>query len=50
MRWRCVKWLADGRITLREDRVDGLENAPAALAGVLDGQNFGKRVVKVSAG
>lgn len=44
------QWLADGRITLREDRVDGLENAPAALAGVLDGQNFGKRVVKVSAG
>lgn len=44
------QWLAEGKITLREDRVDGLENAPAALAGVLDGQNFGKRVVKVSAG
>lgn len=42
------RWLADGSITLREDRVEGLENAPAALAGVLDGQNFGKRVVRVS--
>jgi NADPH-dependent curcumin reductase CurA len=42
-------WLAEGKITLREDRVQGLENAPAALAGLLDGQNFGKRVVMVAA-
>jgi NADPH-dependent curcumin reductase CurA len=36
-----------GRIRLREDMVDGLENAPQALAGLLQGRNFGKLVVKV---
>lgn len=40
-------WLRDGRITLREDRVDGLENAPAAFIGMLEGRNFGKLVVRV---
>ncbi|HEY9023276.1 MAG TPA: NADP-dependent oxidoreductase, partial [Burkholderiaceae bacterium] len=42
-------WLADGRVRLREDRVDGLQNAPAALAGLLEGRNFGKVVVDVTA-
>jgi NADPH-dependent curcumin reductase CurA len=41
-------WIAEGRVRLREDRVDGLENAPAALAGLLEGRNFGKLVVKVA--
>ncbi|MDR7270625.1 NADPH-dependent curcumin reductase CurA [Pelomonas saccharophila] len=41
-------WLAEGRITLREDIVDGLEQAPAALARLLQGGNFGKTVVRVS--
>lgn len=42
-------WLAAGRVTLREDRVEGLENAPAAFIGLLEGRNFGKRVVRVAA-
>lgn len=41
-------WLAEGRIKLKEDVVDGLENAPAALAGLLQGRNFGKLVVRVA--
>ncbi|HEY8878576.1 MAG TPA: zinc-binding dehydrogenase, partial [Roseateles sp.] len=41
-------WLREGRITLREDVVDGLEQAPAALARLLQGGNFGKTVVRVS--
>jgi NADPH-dependent curcumin reductase len=41
-------WLAEGRITLREDVMDGLEQAPAVLARLLQGGNFGKAVVKVS--
>lgn len=40
-------WLAEGRITLREDVVDGLEHAPEALRRVLQGRNFGKMVVRV---
>jgi NADPH-dependent curcumin reductase CurA len=41
------EWVDSGRIRLREDMVDGLENAPLALAGLLQGRNFGKLVVKV---
>ena len=41
-------WIADGRVRLREQRVDGLEHAPEALAGLLEGRNFGKVVVKVA--
>ena len=41
-------WIADGRIKYREDVVDGLENAPAAFMGLLEGRNFGKLVVRVA--
>ena len=34
--------LADGRIRYREDITEGLENAPAAFMGMLQGKNFGK--------
>jgi NADPH-dependent curcumin reductase CurA len=40
--------VADGNLVYREDVIDGLENAPDALAGILTGQNFGKLLVKVS--
>ena len=38
----------DGRIKYREDIVDGLDNAPRALIGLLKGENFGKMIVRVS--
>ena len=38
----------DGRIKYREDIVDGLEAAPAALIGLFEGRNFGKALVRVS--
>ena len=41
--------LADGRIRYREDFVDGLENAPEAFIGMLEGRNFGKLIVRVGA-
>ena len=40
-------WVAAGKVRLREDIIDGLENAPAALIGLLEGKNFGKVVVRV---
>ena len=40
-------WIGDGRVKYREDFVDGLENAPDALIGLLQGKNFGKLVVRV---
>jgi NADPH-dependent curcumin reductase CurA len=42
------EWLKTGRVQLREDRVDGLENAPGAFIGLLQGRNFGKLVIRVS--
>jgi NADPH-dependent curcumin reductase CurA len=41
-------WVAAGKVKYREDRVDGLENAPRALIGLLRGENFGKLVVRVA--
>jgi NADPH-dependent curcumin reductase CurA len=37
-----------GQVKLREDLVNGLENAPAAFIGLLEGRNFGKVVVRVA--
>jgi NADPH-dependent curcumin reductase len=41
--------IADGRIRYRQDIVDGLEKAPEAFIGMLEGHNFGKLIVRVSA-
>ena len=40
-------WLKEGRLRYREDVVQGLENAPQAFMGLLEGKNFGKLVVKL---
>ncbi len=37
----------EGKIKYREDFVDGLENAPRALIGLLRGENFGKVIVRI---
>jgi NADPH-dependent curcumin reductase len=42
------EWVGGGRVKYREDVVEGLENAPAAFLGVLQGKNFGKLLVKVA--
>jgi len=41
------RWLRDGRIRYREDVVVGLERAPEAFIGMLEGRNFGKLLVKL---
>jgi NADPH-dependent curcumin reductase CurA len=40
-------WVADGKLKVQEDILEGLENTPAALIGLLAGENRGKRMVKV---
>jgi NADPH-dependent curcumin reductase CurA len=47
--WRnlAAPWVKDGSLVYREDVVDGLENAPEALVGLLRGRNFGKLLVRV---
>jgi NADPH-dependent curcumin reductase CurA len=41
------QWVREGKIKYREDIVEGLENAPTAFIGLLQGKNFGKLIVKV---
>lgn len=40
-------WVRERRIKYREDVVEGLENAPQAFIGMLEGANIGKRLVKI---
>jgi NADPH-dependent curcumin reductase CurA len=42
-------WIRAGRVRYREDIINGLENAPSGLIGLLQGRNFGKILVRVSA-
>jgi NADPH-dependent curcumin reductase len=41
-------WLTEKRIKYREDVVDGLDKAPEAFIGLLNGRNFGKLLVRVN--
>jgi hypothetical protein len=41
-------WLRGGLVKYREDVTDGLENAPRELTGLLKGENFGKKLIRVS--
>lgn len=43
-----ARWVHDGRVRHREDVVDGLDAAPGALVGMLEGANFGKLLVRVT--
>jgi hypothetical protein len=36
-----------GQLKYREDVVDGIDSAPAAFIGLLQGKNFGKLIVKL---
>jgi NADPH-dependent curcumin reductase CurA len=40
-------WIESGKIQYREEIIDGLENALEAFIGLLNGENFGKRVIRV---
>jgi len=40
-------WVEGGQLKVQEDVIVGLENTPAALVGLLHGENRGKRMVKV---
>ena len=40
--------LRAGRLKYREDVVEGLDNAPAAFIGLLQGRNFGKLLIRLA--
>jgi NADPH-dependent curcumin reductase len=43
----AVPLVRSGELKYREDIVDGIDNAPAAFIGLLQGRNFGKLIVKL---
>ena len=40
-------WIKQGKLKYQEDIVEGFENLPQAFIGMLEGDNTGKRLVKV---
>ncbi|MFM2580614.1 NADP-dependent oxidoreductase [Vibrio fortis] len=45
---QMAEWLAQGKIQYKEQVVEGFENAPQAFMGLLQGENFGKLVIKTN--
>jgi hypothetical protein len=45
---RLTAWLREGGLRYREDVVEGLDSAPRAFIGLLNGKNRGKLLVKVA--
>tara|TARA_B100000686_G_scaffold167462_1_gene174910 strand:+ start:365 stop:1372 length:1008 start_codon:yes stop_codon:yes gene_type:complete len=41
------QWLKDGKIIAAEDILEGIENTPEGLIGLLNGKNKGKRLIKI---
>ncbi|MEQ9144464.1 MAG: NADP-dependent oxidoreductase [Parvibaculaceae bacterium] len=41
-------WIMNGKLIYTEDISEGIETAPAAFAGLFEGENFGRRLIKVS--
>lgn len=44
-----AQWLRSGQLRYREDVLEGLEQAPDAIAGLYRGENLGKRLIRLHA-
>jgi NADPH-dependent curcumin reductase len=47
---RLAGWLREGKLRHREDILEGLDQAPGAIAGLYRGENLGKRLIRVGPG
>jgi NADPH-dependent curcumin reductase CurA len=48
-RAKLAEWIRDGTIRYREDILEGMQNAPDAIAGLYRGENLGKRLIRIAA-
>lgn len=44
-RQQMAEWVAEGKLTWREEIIEGLENTPQAFIGLFSGDSFGRRLV-----
>jgi len=44
---RLADWVRAGKLRYREDILDGIEQAPGAIAGLYRGENLGKRLIRL---
>jgi len=42
------QWISEGKIKYRETIMNGIEEAPRAMIGLLQGENTGKMLVKLA--
>jgi NADPH-dependent curcumin reductase CurA len=45
--WRLAAWVRTGQLRYREDILNGIEQAPDAIAGLYRGENNGKRLIRM---
>jgi NADPH:quinone reductase len=45
---RMAEWHKAGKVKIREEVAEGIENAPRAFIGMLQGRNTGKQLVKIA--
>jgi NADPH-dependent curcumin reductase CurA len=48
-RAQLAKWVREGKLNYAEDVLDGIEQAPDAVAGLYRGENLGKRLIRLGA-
>jgi hypothetical protein len=46
---QLAHWVRDGRLRYAEDVLEGIEQAPGAIAGLYRGENRGKRLIRIAA-
>lgn len=44
---RLASWIRNGQLRYREEILEGIEQAPDAIAGLYRGENMGKRVIRI---
>ena len=47
-RGQMAEWVRAGKLSYREEIIEGLEQAPAAFIGLFTGESLGRRLVRVS--